>query len=97
MTTLQGRANSKGTPASFSWDAMSRMAQNSSGNMIDYETFKAEYDANPMIQDVVQSFNDRGIVLKTKNKADMPLVGQEKKTGAVDAMAKRATAKAINR
>lgn len=71
------------------------MAQNTTGQQVDYETFKAEFDSSPALQAVVKRFDDRGVVVNTREK-DMPTVGQEK-TGKVDAMAKRAAAKLTKR
>ena len=36
----------------------------------DYETFKAIYDASPMIQGMVKNFNDSGIELKVPGAPD---------------------------
>ena len=39
LRTLQARADSKKSSAQFSWDAISRMLQNVSGQEIDYDLF----------------------------------------------------------
>lgn len=72
------------------------MYQNISGQRVDYETFKADFDANPNLQGLVQNFDSRGITLKTQE-VEMPQQGQDKGTKQVDSMAKRATAKAMKR
>ena len=47
------------------------MMRNVSGQEIDYDSFKAEFDANPQIKNLVDRFDSRGIVIKTKEK-NMP-------------------------
>jgi hypothetical protein len=44
------------------------MLQNTSGQEIDYNLFKMQFDANPELKNIVQSFNGQGIVLKTREK-----------------------------
>lgn len=72
------------------------MYQNISGQQVDYETFKADFDANPNLQSLVQNFDSRGLTLKTKE-VEMPQGDQDKGAKQVDSMAKRATAKAMKR
>jgi hypothetical protein len=66
-----GRHASKGAPAKLNWAALNRITR-SSGNEIaaDYETFKAMYDANPVLQSMVKNFNDRGIELNVPGAPD---------------------------
>jgi hypothetical protein len=47
------------------------MMRNVSGQEIDYESFKAEFDANPQLKNLVDRFDGKGIVIKTKEK-NMP-------------------------
>lgn len=59
-----GRASSKKTPAKFNWNAVEKMASVSGFEFAaDYETFKAIYDANPIVQKLVKNFNSNGIEL----------------------------------
>lgn len=81
-------------PAQFSWDAISNMLQNVSGVQMDYETFKAEFDAIPQLKNIVQQFDGRGLALKTKEKPE-PTRGQPKDSGGIDAAAKRAAGKTL--
>lgn len=95
MSTLRGRAKSKNSPASFSWQAIANMSKNITGQVLDYESFKSEYDANPAIAELVSDFNETSITLKTTNEVETPNV--EQKTNQVDSMAKRAAEKVMNR
>lgn len=71
------------------------MLQNVTGQAVDYDAFKSEFDTNPSVKNVVDKFDADGITLKTKNKPEPTVGGEVKKTGKVDAMAKRAAAKAL--
>lgn len=68
LKNLQGRADSKNKPAKFSWQAMSQMMQNITGQEINYDAFKAEFDANPQLKNIVDNFDENGVTIKTKNK-----------------------------
>lgn len=99
MLTLQGRADAKGTPASFSWGAISQMLKNQGGVALDYDAFKNEYDSNPNLQKLIDKFDERGIVVKTKEE-NPPAVGekaQQHNGNGLDSMAKRAAQKIVNR
>ena len=68
LSNLQSRANSKKTTAKYSWDAVSRMMQNVTGQKIDYDLFKRQFDTNPSIKNLVTRFDGMGIEIKTKEK-----------------------------
>lgn len=91
LLALQSRANSKGTPGQFSWDAVSNMLQNVSGTQMDYETFKQEYDQLPQLQNIVDRFDGQGITLKTKEKPEATRSG----AAPVNLAAKRAASKTL--
>lgn len=44
--------------------------QNISGQEVNYDLFKLEYDENPAFKELVDRFDANGIVLKTKNKKE---------------------------
>lgn len=69
------------------------MLKNMSGTQMDYETFKAEYDAIPQLKNIVDSFNGEGITLKTKEKPEATRSGN--KTSSLDQSASRAAAKSL--
>lgn len=94
MATLRGRAKSKNSPAVFSWNAIANMSKNTTGQILDYDTFKYEYDTTPELADLVDTFDERSITLKTDNSLEAQPQGQ---TGQLDSMAKRAAGKVMNR
>lgn len=61
---------------------------------MDYETFKAEFDALPQLKNIVAQFDGRGLTLKTKEKPEATR-GEPKNNSSVDASAKRAAAKSL--
>jgi hypothetical protein len=78
----------------LSWDALNSLMQNVGDAQFDYDSFKNSYDTNPMIQQLVQRFDGRGVELKTKTKN--PKKGQPGGEGEVAKMAKAATARRQN-
>jgi hypothetical protein len=97
LTNLQGRADSKGVTAKFAWPAISKMMQNTTGQEVDYDAFKSQFDANPQIKNLVDNFDENGITIKTKAKEVEPgQPGDKNKAMAnVKSSAKRAAAKMI--
>lgn len=66
-----GRAASKRVPAKLNWEAVGQMSRaNGFEFAADYETFKAIYDNNPIIQGLVKNFNSQGIVLNVPGAPD---------------------------
>jgi glycerophosphoryl diester phosphodiesterase len=60
-----GRASSKKVPSFINWRYLSRLARDVNFEFTtDFETFKAMYDANPILQTLVKDFNKNGIQLK---------------------------------
>jgi hypothetical protein len=94
LNTLKSRADSKGTPAQYSWDAVSNMLSNVSGTQMDYDTFKKEFDTIPQLKNIVAQFDGRGLTLKTKEKPEATN-SQPNSAGGLDASAKRAAAKSL--
>lgn len=97
LSNLKGRADSQNAPAQFSWNAISNMLQNVGGGALNYDTFKASFDTNPQFKEIIKSFNDKGVVIKTNKEAPKP--GQpgdkDRSQAAVDNSAKRAAAKMV--
>lgn len=59
-----GRASSMKAPARLNWNAIAAMSRANGFEFgADYETFKAMYDTNPILQSLVKDFNDDGIEL----------------------------------
>lgn len=72
--------------------------QKMTGQEIDYDAFKSEFDKNPQLKDLIDKFDENGITIKTKNKAQEPTelaAKKEKAKNNVAASAKRAAAKMI--
>jgi hypothetical protein len=78
----------------LSWDALNNLMLNVGDAQFDYDSFKNSYDTNPMIKQLVQRFDGRGVELKTKTKN--PKKGQPGGEGEVAKMAKAATARRQN-
>lgn len=97
LTTLQSRADSKKSTSQYSWDAISGMMQNITGQKVDYDSFKAAFDSNPELKGLIDNFDDDGIVIKTKEKVKPTVQGQPTDTGAINASAKRAAANTLKR
>ena len=94
---LIGRADQKGLPANFTWEQINDFMSNMGAEEFDYNTFKLAYDADPVIQALVDRFDQKGVQLATKaSKAtDARVTGE--RTSSVSQNAKRATARARNR
>jgi hypothetical protein len=60
-----GKASSKKIPSKLTWETLNRVLR-ASGFPIgaDYESFKAMYDASVALQNIVTSFDDKGVALK---------------------------------
>jgi hypothetical protein len=69
------------------------MLRNISGTKMDYETFKAEFDQVPQLKNIVDSFNDQGVVLKTKEKPEA--TRSDKSATSLDKSASRAAGKTL--
>lgn len=68
-----GRAASQKAPSKLNWNGLQAVLRSSGFQQsADYETFKAMYDASPVLQAMVSNFNDDGIELK------VPGAGSEK-------------------
>lgn len=98
----QNRALSKGSPASFSWRAISSMYRDVTGRNVDgrtlYAEFTRKYDTNKaMFDKVVANFDENGVRLKThdEERADGADANDSQKT--VDSMAKRASQKLLKK
>lgn len=86
-----GRASSKKQPAKLNWASLQKIAADSGFEMgADYETFKAIYDSNPAIQNLVKNFNADGVELNvpgTDKDTETPVKQGETPQDAVDKIA----------
>jgi hypothetical protein len=65
---------------------------NMGGEQHDQETFKAVYDQDPVVQNLVASFDPEGVVLKGGEEVTPPAQGDD----TVDQMAQSATSNAMS-
>lgn len=67
------------------------------GQTVDYDSFKVQFDKTPELKNLIDNFDENGIVIKTKAKAVEPgQVGDKQKAmNNVKSAAKRAAAKMI--
>lgn len=74
----------------FTFDQLDRYMQNIGRGQFDYETFKAAYDSDEKIKNLIKDFDRNTITLKTREIDDINPTGTKKKD-TVAQMAKRAT------
>ena len=74
----------------FSIEQLDGYMQNIGEKSFTYETFKAAYDTDPRIQEIVTDFNDETISLKDSEMDDIKRK-RKKSQDDVSKMAKRAT------
>jgi hypothetical protein len=71
LKNFVGRYASKKASAQLNWEAINRVLKSSGSELTaDYETFKALYDANPVLQNLVKNFNAQGIELNIPGASD---------------------------
>jgi hypothetical protein len=76
-----GRAASKKSPAKLNWNGLNQVLKSSGAEVTaDYETFKAIYDSNPVIQSIVKDFNADGVELKVPGTPDSKEPTQDSET-----------------
>ena len=85
-----GRAASKKAGAELNWAGLNGVLKSSGSEITaDYETFKAIYDSNPIIQKLVKNFNAHGIELNVPGGPNDQQTPQDGETPAekIDKMA----------
>ena len=65
LRAIQGRANAKHSTAPLTWDAINNIGQTYGAPDIDYERFNARWESDPILKQLVDRFNDQGLVIKT--------------------------------
>jgi hypothetical protein len=58
------------------------MLQNVSGQQVDYDSFKNEFDKNPQLKNLVDRFDANGVVIKTKAKEPKDEIKNKEKSGS---------------
>ena len=90
LQTTQAAANNQHIGASLSWTAINNTINRVPGGVnIDFNSFPARYDADPILQSLVQSYDSNGVILKT-DKDEIQSAMPVHKTGQVDKMARHA-------
>jgi hypothetical protein len=92
LKNFAGRGASKKEPVKLNWAGLDRISKGTGMEITaDYETFKAMYDASPLLQSVVKNFNADGIELNVPGAPDAekaaPQGGEKTSQDAVDKMA----------
>lgn len=94
-----GRASSKKSPSTLNWNAISAISRANGFELgMDYHTFKAMYDQNPILQSLIKDFNDNGITLKVPGAPDDKNPPQDGETpqDKVDQMASSAVGQQLD-
>lgn len=68
---------------------LDKFMQNQGRGQFNYETFKAAYDADPRLQELVKNFDEDKIEFKTSEMDDLPQ-SKDNSGDTVSTMAKRA-------
>lgn len=87
------QADKQQQPSYLSWDALNSLMVNIGDEQFDYDSFKNSYDTNPMIKQLIQRFDGRGVELKTKIKNPKASQDGSKAADNISKMAKAATAR----
>lgn len=93
LSMLKNKADSAMTTATYTWQELSQMTRNVTGQTVDYDSFKIDFDSNPELKNLVNRFDGDVVELKTKVKPD-EVTGQEPNAD-INASAKRAAAKTL--
>ena len=75
----------------MSWKELNFYMQNLGSEQYSQDTFKAVYDQDPKVKDIVSSFDPEGVTLKGGEEPQQPA-----QVNTVDNMAKSATTKAMS-
>ena len=92
LTGLQKAADGQGIQSPMTWRAVNSSLRGQAPH-VGYREFNARWEKEPILKQLVDRFDSHGLQVKTAAK-DQPEQGQ-KKTNAMDKMAKRATDKAF--
>lgn len=68
LRNLIGRGDSKKSPQSLSYPALSNILKNMGYGSIDFDQFAKVYDLNPQLQPLIANYDEQGIQLGTKVK-----------------------------
>lgn len=91
LYTLENIAKSNKSNRPYSWMAISQMVKNETGQTLDYDTFKQEYDNDPDFRDQfdhIATFNDKGVKFKSGEQSTEPGTDMEEPESSIDKLAK---------
>lgn len=98
LTNLKNQAENKKFSKPYNWAAISKMVQNTTGQTLDYDSFKSEVDANPNLKTLFHNFDDQGVTfIKPVEVKTAVAANKEKSQSAVKTAAKRAAGKLLNK
>lgn len=66
LRALQNSANNQKSEASMTWDALNRATQAYGAPDVDYDSFAARFDSDPVLQSIIDNFDEHGIKIKTE-------------------------------
>jgi len=76
--------------AALSMIKLDKFMQNQGRGEFNFEVFKAAYDADPRLQELVKNFDDNKVEFKTSEVDDLPADQSDANKDTVSNMAKRA-------
>lgn len=97
LRALQSAAKNSNSPAPMTWKALSIANQNNGAPAIDQERFAAQWDAegeDGMLHQIVDRFDNTGLVLKTANSDQLSGLGKEKES-SISKIAKQVARKSF--
>lgn len=77
----------------ITWDELNTIMQNMGGEQLDQESFQTAYDTDERIKNTIDRFDPDGVYFQSADSS--PMGGQADTDNTVDAMADRATKKAM--
>jgi hypothetical protein len=81
LRALQNSANNQNSQASLTWDALNRVTQSYGAPDVDFETFSSMYDSDPVLQSVIDNFDEHGIQIKTNKDSEQAAPAQAQDAG----------------
>ncbi len=73
LRNIIGRSGSKSQPARMNWQGINSILKKTGQEQLDYDAFKAIYDASPILQNLVHDFNADGISLNVPGSRDQKM------------------------
>jgi hypothetical protein len=90
LRTLQAAANNNQSSASLTWDAFNKINSNSGAPFVDIDSFAQRFEADPIVQQFVDRYDESGLVIKTNQAMPDPLTQHKEPESAVSKMARSA-------